>query len=93
MSAILLISFLLACALGAVSAWRTRLSDAPARAGVILILSTAIIAGVVTVAAEAGSPTARYLGLFAVLLASAALCGAFAAVRRADRTKPVPPQK
>ncbi|HEX7742040.1 MAG TPA: hypothetical protein VF442_06355, partial [Sphingobium sp.] len=58
----------------------------------IFILSAAILAGVVTAAAEAGSPTARYLGLFAVLLASAALCGGFAVVRRADRTKPETPQ-
>lgn len=87
MSALFLISFLLACMLGAVAAWRIRLSDAPAHARAIFILSAAILAGVVTAAAEVGSPTARSLGLFAVLLASAALCGGLAAARRMDRTQ------
>lgn len=91
MSTLLILSFLLACTVGAIAAWRVSLSDALAMAGTILILCTAGLAAALTVAAESGSPPARYLGLFAILLASTALCGSVTAVRRLDRAKPRTP--
>lgn len=87
MNAFLLVPFLLSCCLGAIAAWRVKPADAPALAGVILLLCSAILAGALIVAAEVGSATARYLGLLAVLLASAALSGAFIATRRSSRAE------
>ncbi|WP_340265529.1 proton-translocating transhydrogenase family protein [Sphingobium mellinum] len=84
MNAFLVIAFALACIVGGRAAWRVPRADAPALATILFLLAAAIVAGTVSVAAEAGSAAARYLGLIAVLLASAALSGAFFAGRRTD---------
>lgn len=84
MSAFLVIPFLLACIVGGRAAWRVPRAEAPAFAILLFILSTAMVAAAISVAAEAGSATARYLGLIAVLLASAAVSGAFFTARRTD---------
>ena len=85
MSLLLVTAFLLACALGSVAAWYSAPSNQLSLIGMAVILSAATLAGSVTVAAEAGSAGARHLGLFAVLLGSAALCSAFVAVWRMGR--------
>lgn len=84
MSALLLLCFLLACLCGALFAWRLRLDDKGDMAPLFL-LPGATIAATLTIAAEVNSPVARYLGLAAVLLASASLCGLLVASRRAGR--------
>lgn len=83
MSALLLFCFLLACLCGALFAWRLRLDDASAAP--LFLLPPAVIAATLTIAAEVNSPVARYLGLAAVLLASASLCGFLVALRRAGK--------
>jgi len=84
MSALLLLSFFLACAVGVIAAWRVPFDHVPSLLGRLLLVSSAGIAGALIVAAEAGSAAARYLGLAAVLLASASFCGSFIAVRRSE---------
>lgn len=84
MSAFLVIPFLVAFIVGGRAAWRLPQDDAPAFAILLFILSSAVVAGAISVAAEAGSAMARYLGLLSVLLASAALSGAFFTARRTD---------
>lgn len=90
MNAFLLIPFLVACAAGGVAAWHVPLERASAFAVLILIIAMAAIAGMVTVAAEAGSAEARYLGLAGLLLVSAALSGIVIAARRRDRAQRPP---
>jgi NAD(P) transhydrogenase subunit alpha len=87
MSALLFFSFLLACIVGAIAAWRVPLDNVPSLLGRLILLSSAGVAGALIVAAETGSAAARYLGLAAVLLASASFCGSFIAVRRLELVK------
>lgn len=87
MNALLLLCFLLACAVGAIAAWRLPVDDIESRAVPLFLLISAGIAGTLTVAAEVGSPMARYLGLIAVLLASASFCGGFIAAGRDEKVK------
>ncbi|HKY81428.1 MAG TPA: NADP transhydrogenase subunit alpha [Sphingobium sp.] len=91
MSGLLLLAFLLAGILGAVAAWRVSLPDMPALGGILLILSTAGLAGALIVAAEAGGASARYSGLAALLAASIAFSSALFATRRSGRTRSGPP--
>ena len=83
MNAFLVIPFVLACIVGGVAAIRIPRKDGFALAAIILVLCSGGLAGALIVAAEAGSAAARYLGLTAVLLASAVLPGAIIAIRRA----------
>ncbi|WP_242125069.1 proton-translocating transhydrogenase family protein [Sphingobium sp. Sx8-8] len=85
MTLFLLISFLAACAFGLVIGWRARPNEGWALVAVAQILCSAVMIGGLIVAAEAGSMSARMLGLAAVLLGSASLCGGLAAARRLDR--------
>lgn len=86
MSLLLIIAFLLACALGALVAWHVTPSNRLSLSAMAIILSASTVAGAVIVAAEAGSAAVRYLGLTAVLLGSAALFAAFMAAWRVGRT-------
>ncbi|WP_030539997.1 hypothetical protein [Sphingobium sp. DC-2] len=81
------ILFLLSCLLGGLAAMRTPRKDAFALAGIVLILCSAGLAGSIIAAAEAGSIAARYLGLLAVLLASAVLTGSVMALRRMEKDR------
>ena len=87
MSALLLLCFLLACVMGAIAAWRWPVEDIKSRAVPLFLLVLAVIAGTLMVAAEVGSPVARYLGLIAVLLASASFCGGLIATGRDEKAK------
>ncbi len=85
MNAFLVIPFVLACIVGGVAAIRIPRKDGFALAAIILVLCSGGLAGALIVAAEAGSAAARYLGLTAVLFASAVLPGAIIAIRRTSR--------
>jgi len=85
MTLFLLISFLAACAMGLIAGWRARPDEGWALVALVQIIYAAIVVGGLIVAAEAGSALARNLGLLAVLLGSAALCGGLVAARRLDR--------
>ncbi|UZW55122.1 proton-translocating transhydrogenase family protein [Sphingobium sp. JS3065] len=78
----ILIAFFVACALGAVAAWRARLDDGRPLVSALQMLSSAMLIGALIVAAEAGSSVARTLGLLAIVAGSASLCGGFIAARR-----------
>ena len=81
MSVLFLSSFLLACAIGAVCAWRMRL-DAIGDILPLFLLPLATIAATLTIAAEVSSPLARYASLAAIILASISCCGATIAAHR-----------
>ncbi|ANI78545.1 NAD(P)(+) transhydrogenase (Re/Si-specific) [Sphingobium sp. EP60837] len=85
MNALLLFSFLSACCVGAIAAWRASCDRVQSLLGPLLLLSSAGIAGALLVAAETGSAAARYFGLVAVLLASAGFCGSLIATRRLEK--------
>lgn len=85
MTSFLLISFLLACGLGLAVGWRAPLANGWPLVAVIQMLASVLLAGAIIVGAEAGSATARYLGLLAIMAAAAALCGGFCVVRRLAR--------
>ena len=82
MSALLLLCFLLACMVGVTAAWHLPLDAISSSAVPLYLLIPAGIAGTLMVAAEANSALARYLGLIAVLLASASFCGGVIATGR-----------
>lgn len=84
MSALLLLCFLLACSMGAISAWRLRLDETGAFLPLFL-LPPAAIAATLTIAAEVSSPVARYVSLVAVMLASASFFGGAIAARRSAK--------
>ena len=88
MNAFLVIPFALACIVGGFAAIRIPRKDGLALAAIILVLCSGGLAGALIVATEAGSVAARYLGLIAVLFASAVLPGAIIAIRRAGRGGP-----
>lgn len=92
MSLLLVIAFILACALGSIAAWHAEVANRLSVIGMAVILSAAILSGSVTVAAEAGSAAARYLGLAALVLGSAALFSAFIAVWRIGRADAADPE-
>lgn len=85
MTLFLLISFLAACAMGLFAGGRARPDEGWALVALVQIICAAIVVGGLIVAAEAGSAAARNMGLLAVLLGSAALCGGLVAARRLDR--------
>lgn len=85
MNAFLVIPFALACIVGGFAAISIPRKDGFALAAIILVLCSGGLAGALIVAAEAGSVVARYLGLIAVLFASAVLPGAIIAIRRGSR--------
>ena len=87
MSGLLLFSFLLACAVGAIAAWRLSMDELSSRVVPLFLLSTAGIAGTLVVAAEVSSPWARYLSLIALILASASFCGGYVATRKAEKSQ------
>ena len=82
MSAFLLLTIVLAGALGALAAFRVRGEQILSLVGIIPIFCSAAVAPALIVAAEGASATVRYLGLFSLLLCSAGLTGAFIAGRR-----------
>ena len=85
MNAFLVIPFILACIVGGLAAIRIPRKDGLALAAIISVLCASGLAGALIVAAEAGSVVARYLGLTALLFASAVLPGAIIAIRRVGR--------
>jgi len=87
MTPFLLLSILAASIVGALVSLRARPDDGWALVFVLQLLSSAILVGGLIVSAEAGSSTARTLGLLSIVAGSAAFCGGFVAARRLD----VPP--
>lgn len=91
MTALLTSSFVLACIIGAIAAWRLPFDRVQRFITPLLLVSSASLAGALVVAAETGSAAARYLGLAAVLLASASFCGGFFATRRSEKARQIAP--
>lgn len=92
MTALLLSSFVLACIIGAIAAWSVPFDRVQRLIAPLLLICSASLAGALVVAAEAGSAAARYLGLAAILLASASFCGGFFATRRSEKARQVAPR-
>lgn len=88
MTLFLLICFSIACAFGLAVGWRARPEGGWALVSILQLLSSAILIGAIIVAAEAGSAAARMLGLLAIVMGSAGLCGGFVAARRMEPPAP-----
>lgn len=84
MTLFLLIPFLIAFAFGLWVGWSANPRRGWPLVAIVQMLGSAVLVGALIVAAEAESMMARNLGLLAVLMASAALCGGLVVARRLD---------
>jgi NAD(P) transhydrogenase subunit alpha len=74
--------FVLACFVGYFVVWGVTPALHTPLMAVTNAISSVIIVGALIAAAETGSPAARYLGLFGVVLASINIFGGFAVTER-----------